>query len=315
MNQDAQQSQSPLLQVDDLTLDIPTPQGLAHILRGVSLDVDRGRTLGIVGESGSGKSMTLRCVLGLTPSGARVGGRMAYAGEDLETMDPKAKRQLIGRRVGVVFQNPMTSLNPVVPIARQMGEAARMHLGLSKKQARALCQDLLGQVGIPDPGARLDDYPHQFSGGMRQRVMIAMALTCEPDLLVADEATTALDVTIQKEILDLLQRLQAERGMAMVLVSHNLGVVAGRTDEVLVMYGGRVVERAPTDRIFRHHEHPYTEALLRAIPRLDTPARTRLPTLAGPPPSVYDPIVPAEEADRRDRARWAAAQESEEMSA
>lgn len=301
----AAESAGDILTVRDLTLDIPTLQGVAHVLRGVSLRVARGQTLGIVGESGSGKSMTLRCVLGLTPSTASIGGTMTFDGHDLQTMDQTAKRKLIGRKIGVVFQNPMTSLNPVVPIGRQMGEAARYHLGLGKKQARELSKDLLGQVGIPNPGSRLDDYPHQFSGGMRQRVMIATALTCEPELLVADEATTALDVTIQKGILDLLARLQTEREMAMILVSHNLSVVAGRTDEVVVMYGGRLVERAPTSEIFTRQRHPYTEALLRAIPRLDTPTGTRLPTLSGPPPSVYDPVLPPEEADRRDQERWA----------
>jgi peptide/nickel transport system ATP-binding protein len=185
-----------------------------------------------------------------------------------------------------------------------MGEAARYHLGLGRKQARALALDLLGQVGIPNPAARLDDYPHQFSGGMRQRVMIAMALTCEPKLLVADEATTALDVTIQKDILDLLQRLQEERRMAMVLVSHDLSVVAGRTDDVVVMYGGRIVDRAPTGAIFGPDRHPYTQVLLRAIPRLNSVPHERLPSAEGPPVSVYDPVLPPEEADRLDRERW-----------
>lgn len=293
-----------LLEVEDLTLDIPTTRGTAHVLRGVSLAIAPGRTLGIVGESGSGKSMTLRTVLGIVPQESVVGGRVRFAGVDLATLDPTRRRLLLGRKVGVVFQNPMTSLNPVVPIARQMGEAARLHLGLTRKQARVLAADLLDQVGIVNPTARLDDYPHQFSGGMRQRVMIAMALTCDPELLVADEATTALDVTIQKEILDLLERLQAERNMAMILVSHDLNVVAGRTDEVMVMYGGRVVDRAATQEIFTGERHPYTEALLRAIPRLDTPPGTRLPALSGAPPSVYEPNVSEEEADVRDMVRW-----------
>jgi ABC-type dipeptide/oligopeptide/nickel transport system ATPase component len=294
----------PVLRVQDLTLDIPTPQGEAHVLRGISLDVARGRTLGIVGESGSGKSMTLRAVLGLTPAAAAVGGSMEFDGQDLQAMGREQRRRLLGRNVGVVFQNPMTSLNPVTPIARQMGEAARYHLGLGRTQARALALDLLGQVGIPNPAARLDDYPHQFSGGMRQRVMIAMALTCEPKLLVADEATTALDVTIQKDILDLLQRLQEERRMAMVLVSHDLSVVAGRTDDVVVMYGGRIVDRAPTGAIFGPDRHPYTQVLLRAIPRLNSVPHERLPSAEGPPVSVYDPVLPPEEADRQDRERW-----------
>ncbi|MFC6357106.1 ABC transporter ATP-binding protein [Luethyella okanaganae] len=299
-----------LVRVENLTLDIDTPQGTAHILRGVSMSVARGQTLGIVGESGSGKSMTLRTVLGLTPSGSMAGGTMTFDGEDLSGMNAEARRVMLGRRVGVVFQNPMTSLNPVVTIGRQMGEAVRFHKKLSKRDARELSVELLGQVGIPEPGKRLADYPHQFSGGMRQRVMIAMALTCEPDLLIADEATTALDVTIQKGILDLLQRLQAERQMAMIIVSHDLSVVAGRTDEVVVMYGGRIVDRRRTAQLFEPPLHPYTNALMRAIPRLNMTSHTRLPALGGNPPSVFDPIMSAEEVDRKDRERWATISES-----
>jgi len=293
-----------LVRVQGLTLDIETEQGTAHILRGVSMAVRRGETLGIVGESGSGKSMTLRAVLGLTPAGSTLRGTMRFDGQDLSTMRPEARRLLLGRRVGVVFQNPMTSLNPVRTIAQQMGEAVRFHQKLSKAQARDLCADLLDQVGIPNARKRLRDYPHQFSGGMRQRVMIAMALTCSPDLLIADEATTALDVTIQKGILDLLQRLQAEREMAMIIVSHDLSVVSGRTDNVIVMYGGRIVDERPTERLFTPPVHPYTKALMLAIPRLDMPAHTRLPALGGNPPTVFDPIMTPEEADERDLQRW-----------
>ena len=300
-----------ILEVRNLRLDIPTAEGVAHILRGVDLAVKQGETLGIVGESGSGKSMLLRSVLGLTPGAAELSGDIRFDGHDLQAMGPKERRVLLGRTTGIVFQNPMTSLNPVVPISRQMGEAARRHLGLSKAQARTLSADLLGQVGIPNAAKRLDDYPHQFSGGMRQRVMIAMALTCEPKLLVADEATTALDVTIQKQILDLLARLQEERKMTMILVSHDLSIVAGRTDEVVVMYGGRIVERKPTDELFTGQRHPYTEALLRAIPRIDMPAHARLATMTGAPPSVYDPIMTDEEADARDLVRWTSVSEAE----
>jgi peptide/nickel transport system ATP-binding protein len=293
-----------LVRVQGLTLDIDTPQGTAHILRGVSMSVRRGETLGIVGESGSGKSMMLRTLLGLAPGDARVRGSMRFDGRDLSTLPAEARRTLLGRRVGVVFQNPMTSLNPVRTIERQMGEAVRFHHKMSKRDARALSADLLDQVGIPNAERRLRDYPHQFSGGMRQRVMIAMALTCAPDLLIADEATTALDVTIQKGILDLLQRLQAERRMAMIIVSHDLSVVTGRTDDVIVMYGGRIVDRRSTYRLFTPPVHPYTRALMLAIPRLDMPTRTRLPALGGNPPSVFDPLLSAEEADARDIQRW-----------
>jgi len=293
-----------LVNVEDLTLEIDAPQGTAHILRGVSMAVRRGETLGIVGESGSGKSMMLRAVLGLTPSGSRIEGRMSFDDQDLSTLKAEARRVMLGRRVGVVFQNPMTSLNPVRTIETQMGEAVRFHQKLSRRQARDLSIELLDQVGIPNAAKRLRDYPHQFSGGMRQRVMIAMALTCSPDLLIADEATTALDVTIQKGILDLLQQLQAERRMAMIIVSHDLSVVSGRTDNVIVMYGGRIVDRRPTAQLFEPPIHPYTHALMRAIPRLDMDARTRLPAMGGSPPSVFDPVLPAEEADARDRHRW-----------
>lgn len=294
----------PLLQVEDLTLDIDTPQGTAHVLRGVSMSVCRGQTLGIVGESGSGKSMLLRTVLGLASAEARVHGRMSFGGEDLTAMERDSRRVMLGRRVGVVFQNPMTSLNPVRTIEKQMGESVRFHQKLTRTEARELSIELLDQVGIPNPRGRLRDYPHQFSGGMRQRVMIAMALTCSPELMIADEATTALDVTIQKSILDLLQRIQEERQMAMIIVSHDLSVVAGRTDDVIVMYGGRIVDRRPTDVLFEEPMHAYTRALSQAIPRLDMEPHTRLPALGGNPPTVFDPVLPPEEADTRDMKRW-----------
>jgi peptide/nickel transport system ATP-binding protein len=296
-----------LLNVQDLRCEIPTPTSIAYVLRGVDLDVPRGRTLGVVGESGSGKSMLLKSVLGLLPSRAQVTGRVTFDGVDVLALPAAERARFLGRRTGVVFQNPMTSLNPVVTIGVQMSEASRFHLGLSKKQARELAGDLLDQVGVPNAAKRLGDYPHQFSGGMRQRVMIAMALTCEPELLIADEATTALDVTIQKQILDLLQELQQARRMAMILVSHDLSVVAGRTDEVIVMYAGRIVERRPTAELFAGTPHPYVEALGRAIPRLDMAAHTRLATMTGPPPSVFDPRLDAEAADREDSARWLSA--------
>jgi ABC-type dipeptide/oligopeptide/nickel transport system, ATPase component len=298
---------APLLQVRDLRCEILAPAGTAYVLRGVDLTVPHGRTLGIVGESGSGKSMLLKSALGLLPAKAQVTGEVRFDGVDVLAMSAPERAKFLGRRVGVVFQNPMTSLNPVVPIGVQMAEASRFHLGLGKKEAHALAADLLDQVGVPNAAKRLRDYPHQFSGGMRQRVMIAMALTCEPDLLVADEATTALDVTIQKQILDLLQELQAQRRMAMILVSHDLSVVAGRTDEVIVMYAGRVVERKPTGELFSGETHPYVEALSRAIPRLDMPPHARLSTMTGAPPSVFDPRPDAAAAEREDLERWLSA--------
>ncbi len=299
-----------LLEVQDLRCEIPTPGGTAYVLRGVDLDVPRGKTLGIVGESGSGKSMLLKSALGLLPSRAEVTGSVTFDGADVLAMPPVERARFLGRRVGVVFQNPMTSLNPVVRIGVQMSEASRFHLGLSKKEARDLAADLLDQVGVPNAAKRLDDYPHQFSGGMRQRVMIAMALTCEPELLVADEATTALDVTIQKQILDLLQELQQRRKMSMILVSHDLSVVAGRTDEVIVMYAGRIVERKPTAQLFTGDTHPYVDALSRAIPRLDMAAHSRLATMTGVPPSVFDPRPDPVAAEREDRERWLSAAEA-----
>jgi len=299
----------PLLEVRGLRCEIDTTAGTAYVLRGVDLEVPHGRTLGIVGESGSGKSMLLKSVLDLVPSTAHLSGSVEFDGIDVRAMPAGQRRRMLGRRVGIVFQNPMTSLNPVVSIGVQMAEASRFHLGLGRRAARELAADLLDQVGVPNAAKRLDDYPHQFSGGMRQRVMIAMALTCEPDLLVADEATTALDVTIQKQILDLLQRLQEERRMAMIIVSHDLSIVAGRTDEVVVMYAGRIVERRPTDELFRGTPHPYVRALRAAIPSLDTPAHARLATMRGAPPSVFDPRPDPAAAEIEDLARWCSALE------
>jgi peptide/nickel transport system ATP-binding protein len=250
-----------------------------------------GTTLGIVGESGSGKSMLLKAILGITPRAARVTGQITFDGVVVSSLSEAERRKYLGRRVGIVFQNPMTALNPVVRVGRQIEEASRYHLRLSSKAAKDQAIDLLGAVGLPDPADSYGRYPHQFSGGMKQRIMIATALACQPDLLIADEATTALDVTVQKNILDLLQTIQQDRHMAMILVTHNLGVVAGRTDEVAVMYAGRLVERAPTETLFRDPRHRYTEALISAIPRTDQPAHTRLRVIQGRPPDVLVPIA------------------------
>jgi peptide/nickel transport system ATP-binding protein len=279
---------TPLLDISGLSLTIDTDAGHAEILQDVSLQLGKGTTLGIVGESGSGKSMLLRSVLGLAPGNATVTGRVVFDGNDLGLLKPERRRRFIGRHVGIIFQNPMTSLNPVVRIGRQIDEASRYHLGLGRKEARRRAIELLESVGIPDPAKRIDDYPHQFSGGMRQRIMIARALACEPELLVADEATTALDVTVQREILDLLGEIQRERHMTMIIVSHDLGVVAGRTDEVAVMYSGRIVEQAATRTLFREYRHRYTEALLQAIPRVGHEAHARLTTIPGQPPSLLN---------------------------
>lgn len=276
---------STMIEVEDLSCSIEGAEGRGWLLRDINFSLETGRTLGIVGESGSGKSMLVRAALGLAPRAAAVSGCVRLAGRDTTAMSKREHRQFVGRNVGVVFQNPMTSLNPVVRIGRQVSEASRKHLGLSRREARRKAVELLESVGVSDAKRRIDDFPHQFSGGMRQRVMIAMALACEPQILIADEATTALDVTVQREILDLLQRIQRERNMTMVLVSHDMNIVAGRTDDVAVMYGGRLVEKIPTKALSGSHQHRYTEALLSAVPRLDQVPHRRLPTIPGRPPT------------------------------
>jgi peptide/nickel transport system ATP-binding protein len=280
------QADTGLLEVDGLSCSFETVTGVARVLQKVTLTLGKSRTLGLVGESGSGKSMLIKSILGIAPRAARVTARVAFDGVDLATLSERDRRRLLGRRVGVVFQNPMTSLNPLVQVGRQIEESARYHLKLSKRDGKELAIDLIARVGLPDPRECYGQYPHQFSGGMKQRVLIAAALACKPDLLIADEATTALDVTVQKDILDLLQIIQEERHMSMILVTHNLGIVAGRTDEVAVMYGGRIVERSPTEALFRDPRHRYTEALLAAMPRVDQPAHARLRTIPGQPPDV-----------------------------
>jgi peptide/nickel transport system ATP-binding protein len=285
------QAEALLLQVEGLSCDIASPAGIARVLRNVTLQLAKGRTLGLVGESGSGKSMLMKSILGIAPRAARVTGRVVFDGVELASMRESERRRFVGRRVGVVLQNPMTSLNPLVNVGRQIEESARYHLKLSKPQARELAIDLMGQVGLPDPHESYSHLPHQFSGGMKQRVTIAAALACEPDLLIADEATTALDVTVQKDILDLLQMIQEERRMSMILVTHNLGIVAGRTDEVAVMYGGRIVERGRTEALFRSPRHRYTEALLAAMPRADHVAHATLRTIPGQPPDLLKTIA------------------------
>jgi peptide/nickel transport system ATP-binding protein len=273
-----------LLSIQGVSVNLPTPRGNLRAVDHVDLSVGAGRTLGIVGESGCGKTMLSRAILQLLPKKAMLSGRVMFDGQDLVRLPRERLRKLRGRSLAVVFQDPMTSLNPVLTIGTQLIETLQEHLELDGAAAKMRSIELLAAVGIPAPEQRLKQYPHQLSGGMRQRVAIAIALSCEPKLLIADEPTTALDVTIQAQILDLLAREQRRRHMAMIIITHDLGVVAGRTDEVAVMYAGRVVERAPTPDLFKKMHMPYTEALLAAIPKIDAKPHTPLPAISGRPP-------------------------------
>jgi peptide/nickel transport system ATP-binding protein len=293
-----------LLSVEDVAVDLPTPRGNLRAVDRVNLALGPGQTLGVVGESGCGKTMLSRAILQLLPKKAKLTGRVMFDGQDLVSLDREVLRKLRGRSLAVVFQDPMTSLNPVLTIGTQLIETLQEHLELDLATARKRSVELLAAVGIPAPEQRLMQYPHQLSGGMRQRVAIAIALSCEPKLLIADEPTTALDVTIQAQILDLLAREQRRRHMAMILITHDLGVVAGRTDEVAVMYAGRVVERAPTPALFKKMRMPYTEALLAAIPKLDAAPHTVLPAISGRPP---DPTRPIRGCSFSPRCRYAVA--------
>jgi peptide/nickel transport system ATP-binding protein len=279
-----------LLEVEDLRTSFRTPAGVVRAVDGVSLTLDRGRTLGIVGESGSGKSVLSRSIMGLLPKrNVMREGRITYDGQQLDTLPDGKRRDLWGTEMAMVFQDPMTALNPVLKIGNQITEGLRYHLDLDRKTARQNAVALLRSVGIPEPERRLKQYPHELSGGMRQRIMIAVALACGPKLLFADEPTTALDVTVQAQILNLLASQQRERDMAMILVTHDLGVVAGRADDIAVMYAGQIVEQAPAAKLFANVRMPYTEALLRSIPKLDEPRRTKLASIPGRPPSLVDP--------------------------
>jgi len=277
----------PLLRITDLSVEFATRAGAIRANDHVSLDIRLGETLGIVGESGSGKSVLCRAILRLLPSPpAKVSAKaVMFGGRDLIRVDDKAMRAVRGRDISMIFQNPMTSLNPVWPIGDQVGEPLRVHRGMSGPQARRSAIELLRRVGIPSPEKRIDDYPHQWSGGMMQRAMIAIALAGAPKLMLADEPTTALDVTIQDQILALLLELQRESGMALVLVSHDMGVIAETADRVAVMYAGRIVELAPTVAIFEAPAHPYTQGLLRSIPRLQE-RRADLAVIPGQPPDL-----------------------------
>jgi peptide/nickel transport system ATP-binding protein len=279
-----------VLDVVDLRTHFLTPLGRVRAVDGVSLTLQRGKTLGIVGESGSGKTIFARSVMNLLPKENVIrSGRVLFMGRDLIGVDDKQMRQLCGADIAMVFQDPISSLNPVMTIGKQITESLRLHLKMSRSEAHVTAVTLLRSVNIPEPERRFDEYPHQLSGGMRQRVMIAIALACGPRLLFADEPTTALDVTVQAEILNLLQDQQADRFMAMVLITHDLGVVAGRTDDIAVMYAGRIVEQAPTDVLFAQMRHPYTEALMRSIPRIEDPSHTRLRVITGRPPDLIEP--------------------------
>ena len=281
----------PLLQVRDLRTQFFTQGGVVHAVNGVSYELSEGETLGIVGESGCGKSVSMLSIMRLIPQppGKIVGGEVVFDGSDLLKLDEDGIRKIRGNKIAMIFQDPMTSLNPVLAIGQQISEAIILHLGMSHQQARKRSIELLEMVGISDAANRIGCYPHQFSGGMRQRVMIAMGLSCNPQLLIADEPTTALDVTIQAQIIDLVKQLKAELGMAIVWITHDLGVVAGLADRVIVMYAGYVVEQASVKALYQDPRMPYTLGLLRSIPRLDEGTRTRLTSIEGLPPDLLSP--------------------------
>jgi peptide/nickel transport system ATP-binding protein len=278
-----------LLEVEDLRVTFPTEDGLVRAVDGISYTVDTGKTLGIVGESGSGKSVSSLTTLGLTRTqGAHVDGHMLFEGEDLIGMSDDQLRRIRGNDIAMIFQDPLSSLHPFYKVGKQLMEAVLTHRKVSRSDARDRAVELLELVGIPDPSRRVDQFPHEFSGGMRQRAMIAMALANEPKLLIADEPTTALDVTVQAQILALLDDLQKRLGMAIILITHDLGVVAEIADEICVMYAGRIVEHAPTQQIFASPQHPYTWGLLKSIPRLDNPRDEELVPISGRPPSLIN---------------------------
>jgi peptide/nickel transport system ATP-binding protein len=278
----------PMLQVSSLQVALPGPRGMARALRGIDLDLNRGDTVGLIGESGCGKSMTALALMGLLPDGAQLGGSIRFDGQELVGLPDAAMCRLRGRRMAMIFQEPMTALNPLHSVGAQVAEPLRQHLGMGRREARAEALRLLDQVRLPQARQRLDAYPHQLSGGQRQRVMIAAALACGPDLLIADEPTTALDVTIQRDILDLIAELVAASHMALLLISHDLGVMAQNVERVMVMYGGSIVESGPTEQVFARLAHPYTRGLFRARPQLGAARGGRLETIAGRVPELAD---------------------------
>lgn len=298
----------PLLEVTDLVTSFPTERGVMRAVDGVSFNLRAGEVLGIVGESGSGKTVLARSIMGLVPSSAHQhGGSVAYAGQEVLTLPDRQRRHLWGAEMAMVFQNPMTSLNPVMTIGRQIVEPIRLHLGMSRQDAAERAVELLRRVRIPEPERRMGQYPHELSGGMRQRVVIAIAIAAAPRLLFADEPTTALDVTVQAQMMDLLRELRREQGMSIILITHDLGVVAGFADRIAVMYGGRLVETAPTRTLFTNTKMPYTMSLLRSIPDVGAPSHTRLQAIPGRPPDLTDPPSGCRFAPRcayaRDRCR------------
>jgi oligopeptide transport system ATP-binding protein len=293
-----------ILDVQGLETTFKTPDGVVHAVNGVTFGLGEGETLGVVGESGCGKSVSMLSVMGLipTPPGKIEAGKAFFVGQDLLHMSKEELRHIRGAQIAMIFQDPMTSLNPVLTIERQLTEPLELHLGMTREQARNRAAELLQMVGIPNGRDRLGDYPHQFSGGMRQRVMIAMALSCSPQILIADEPTTALDVTIQAQITDLVKRLRDELGMAIIWITHDLGVVAGLAQRVLVMYGGYIIEESPVKELYAHPEHPYTIGLLGSLPRVDDMERHKLISIEGLPPILFEkpnacPFAP--------RCKWA----------
>ncbi|MGP1369288.1 MAG: ABC transporter ATP-binding protein [Treponema sp.] len=286
----SQKTNEKILEVKNLQAHFRTDAGIVKAVDGVSFDLYKGEMLAIVGESGSGKSVTNLAIMNLIPNppGKIVGGEVIFNGQDILKMDKKAIRQIRGNKISMIFQDPMTSLNPFLKISTQMIETIRLHQGLSKKDARERAIEMLKMVGIPAAEKRIDCYPHQFSGGMRQRVMIAMGLSCDPEVLIADEPTSALDVTIQAQILDLIGDLSARLGTAVIMITHSLGLVAGMCDSVCVMYAGRVVEQGGVDELFSNPVHPYTRGLIKSVPRMDKKNEGRLFSISGQPPNVID---------------------------
>lgn len=283
----------PLLEVKDLKVRFRSDKYIVHAVNGISYSIDQGGSLAIVGESGSGKSVGMLAIMGLIPNppGWIESGQAFFNGKDLLTTSESELRQIRGNEIAMIFQDPMTSLNPVLPIGLQLTEAIQTHMGLGKAEAQARAVEMLRLVGLPNPAQRIKDFPFQFSGGQRQRIMIAMALSCKPSLLIADEPTTALDVTIQAQIVELVRELQQQLGMAIIWISHNLGLVAGVVDTVLVMYSGFIMEQAPVDDLYERPLHPYTLGLLHSVPRLDVQNQERLASIDGMPPDLRKPVV------------------------
>ena len=293
-----------LLEVKNLKTHFFTMEGVVNAVDGVSYELNEGETLGLVGESGCGKSVSALSVMRLIPDppGKIIDGEILLDGEDILKIDMEGMREVRGAKIAMVFQEPMTSLNPVLTVERQITETLQLHMGMSKLESQRESVNLLTRVGIPDPEIRIKQYPHQFSGGMRQRVMIAMALSCNPRLIIADEPTTALDVTIQAQILDLMKSLTTELGVALIVITHNLGVVARYADRVNIMYAGKVIERGEAREIYANPRHPYTVGLLRSVPRLDLPRRAKLDPIEGQPPDLIN-LPPG--CAFRERCRWA----------